>query len=200
MNKLLITIISSLSIFNCLSLRPPPITFTQTATAAEKQMLGDDKDIEKEGWLLSSVRTSSTGSNVWEREILDKNKEVDRSDEELFIALRKLAYFSGEMRDYKRKGFLAEGLDGNVHLNPKINESEYLNEYNSLKTRISEMIPQVNETRSLIRSKRLRTIDADIKDEKEREKRKKDNLLIYYKTVESGQYYEASQGSWKRKE
>ncbi|MCB1176570.1 MAG: DUF1318 domain-containing protein [Leptospiraceae bacterium] len=185
--------------YNC-TLTPPPITFTQTATAAEKQMLGEDKNIEKDGWILSSIRTSATGSDVWEREILDSSKEVDKSDEEMFMLLRKMAYFSGEVRDYKRKGYMGEALDGNLKSNPRIQESEYLEEYNSNKERIFSIIPKVNETRKAIYNKRILAISNNIKEEKEREKRKKELLLAYYKSIESGEYYEASPGSWKRKE
>ncbi len=201
--QLSIIIFSTLLLFfNCtlFSLRPPPITFTQTATAAEKQMLGDDKDIEKEGWLLSSIRTSSTGSNVWEREILDKNKEVDRSDEELFISLRKLAYFAGELRTYKKKGFIGEALDGQVKINPNMKQSEYFEEYGNYKQRIEAILPQDNETRAFVKAKRIQTLENDYKDEKTREKRRSEIHLVYYKTVESGEFFEFSSGKWKRKE
>ena len=53
MNKVsILALLISISLFtNCfLNLKPPPITFTQSQTAAEKQMIGEDKELEKDGW------------------------------------------------------------------------------------------------------------------------------------------------------
>ena len=46
---------------NCTTLRPQAITFTQSQTAAERQMIGEGKDLEKDGWIISSIRTSASG-------------------------------------------------------------------------------------------------------------------------------------------
>ncbi|HNN80312.1 MAG TPA: hypothetical protein PKL30_15605, partial [Leptospiraceae bacterium] len=69
-----------LSFVNCI-LTPPPITFTQSQTAAEKQMVGEDKELEKDGWLISSIKTSSSGSDEWKKDsILYEESEFKDKD------------------------------------------------------------------------------------------------------------------------
>ena len=71
MNKFYISMYFLIVLFfvNCFStLKPPAITFTQSQTAAEKQMIGEDKELEKDGWLISSIKTSSHGSDEWKKE------------------------------------------------------------------------------------------------------------------------------------
>ena len=65
MKKIIITIFC-FCLGSCQALinfKVPPFTITNAQTAAEKQMVGEDRDLEKDGWLVSSIQSSS-GANV----------------------------------------------------------------------------------------------------------------------------------------
>ncbi|MCC6275928.1 MAG: DUF1318 domain-containing protein [Leptospiraceae bacterium] len=182
----------------CLSLKPPPITFTQTQTSAEKQMVGEDKELEKNGWLIASIKTSSSGSENWQKESADD----DSSDKDYMIALRTIAYFAGELKKYKRHGILGESLDGSVRRNPLTKESKFEKDYSKpdLVKRVDEVVKIINEAREKVLNTRL-----------EKEKKKnlspkellilRENLaLTYYRETTTGEYFESQKGKWLRKE
>jgi hypothetical protein len=144
-------------------LNPPPITFTQSPTAAERQMLGDGKDIEKDGWILSSIRSSSSGSEIWEKEVLDKElyeKLTEKEkQEEIFVSYRNLAYLAGEVLLYKKKDFLGEAMDGKLSICPFWKDSVYKEEFSNLKERIEKVLSLVNENRTWIYKQRLELLE-----------------------------------------
>lgn len=189
-----------LSFFNCLSLKPPTITFTQSPTAAEKQMLGEGKDIERDGWILSSVRTSSTGSEIWEKEYLEKDLLRVSSKDEIFIQFRTLAYFAHEIRGYKKKGFVGETLSGKLAVNPRYRESIFREEFPPLQKRIEESLKIVNESRTWVTGKRIENLSTMKLKPEEIEKKRKKIQNSFYEMVESGEFYEEKPGVWKVKD
>ncbi len=199
MKNIIFFFIISFSFF-CISLKPPTITFTQSPTAAEKQMLGEGKEIEKDGWILSSVRTSTTGSEIWEKEHLDQDLLKVSSKDELFVHLRTLAYFASEIRDYKKKGFIGETISSQLALNPRYKESIFRDEFLALKTRIEEVLKLVNESRSWVIQKRIENLSKLNLKPEELEKKKKKIQTAFYETVESGEFFEEKPGVWKVKD
>jgi hypothetical protein len=185
---------------NACVLKMPPITFTQSGTAAEKQMIGEEKHIEKDGWILSSIRSSATGSEIWERENLTKNVAIDHEDPEFISALRVIAYFAPEINRYKKKFFIGEALDGKVKLNPLLKETRFHKEYDNVQNRLLEVIKNVNSARELIYNKRVQFIAKEKIDEKSIEQKKSKALLVYYNMVEIGEYYESSKNKWIKKD
>ncbi len=187
-------------ISNCTTLRPPAITFTQSQTAAERQMIGDGKELEKDGWIISSIRTSASGSDIWEKEILDKEIPEGELDETTYTALKSLAYLAKDVRDFKKKDFIGEALDGQIKVNPLLNESRFKKEFPESKTKIDELLKLVNASRKIIHDHKLQKLaNANLK-EQELLKQKEILLLSFYQTVEDGEYYEAKRGKWGRKE
>ena len=197
-NKILNFSIVIFLFIGCLSLKPPPITFTQTQTAAERQMVGEDKDLEKDVWILSSIRTSASGSDVWDKEVLDREIPEKELDENTYIALRVIAYKAAEIRDFKKKGFIGESLDGNLKLNPQVNEVRFYQDFLKIKQNIAETIELINESRRILYNKRIEKIDKQLK-EAQINKKKEQYLLTYYSSVEYGEYYESSKGKWSKK-
>jgi len=187
---------------NCtfLSLRPPAITFTQSQTAAERQMIGEGKDLEKDGWIISSIRTSASGSDVWEKEILDKEIPEGELDEVTYTALKRLAYLSKDVRDFKKKDFIGEALDGQIKINPLLNESRFKKQFPESKKQIDELIQMVNESRRIVYESKLQKLNSMNLKEQELIKKKDALQLSYYQLVEDGEYYEAKRGKWGRKE
>ncbi|MCB1179312.1 MAG: DUF1318 domain-containing protein [Leptospiraceae bacterium] len=200
MIKLTIFLFISLYFFNCFSeLRPPPITFTQTQTAFEKQMIGEEKELEKDGWLIASIKTSSSGTEEWKREGFEEEGN-EESIKEIISLQRGIAYTSSEIRKLKIDGVLGEGLDG--YLN-KINFIQEINQekYNSQesKKRVDELIKIVNEYRKRLREIRIENSKKKLS-EQELSEYKKNLQLEYYSSVISGEYFEKAKGKWEKKE
>lgn len=187
---------------NCtfLSLKPPAITFTQSQTSAEKQMIGEDKNLEKDGWIISSIRTSASGSDIWEKEILDNEIPEGELDETTYTALKRLAYLSKEVRDNKKKDFIGEALDGQIKINPLVNESRFKKEFPVNKQKIEELLSMVNESRKIIYENKISRLAKENLKEQELLKRKQKYLLVYYDMVEDGEYFEVKSGKWGRKD
>lgn len=182
------------------TLNPPPITFTQSPTAAERQMLGDGKDIERDGWILSSVRTSASGSEIWEKEVLDKELFAKASKDEVFVKYRILAYLANEVRGYKKKDFIGESLSGKLAINPNWKESRYQEEFLQKQERIEKFIKTVNETREWLYNKKLELLYQKNLKPVELEKEKNRLRLVYYNQTEVGEYLEIKPNIWKKKE
>ncbi|EMO25843.1 hypothetical protein LEP1GSC170_2013 [Leptospira interrogans serovar Bataviae str. HAI135] len=176
---------------NCV-IKSPLITFTQTQTAAEKQMIGEDRILEKDGWLISSVKNSSAGAEVWKKDFSGENYAL--GDQNILMSLKALAYLAPEIRTWKEEGFLAEGLDGKLRINPAASEAGIKNELSKtdVKSRLESLISLTNEHRNKVVFSRF---------ENDSSKEKSEHLkLTWYRLVEKGEYYEKSPGKWIRKE
>ena len=191
-NNLILFIILYIIFFESCTVRLPAITFTQSGTAAEKQMIGNDKEIEKDGWILSSVKTSALGSEIWKRENLNNEIYLPENDEEVVLHLKRIAYLAPEIKVYKNKSFVGESLDGKVKVNPNLNLTKYSSEYPDVKARVEEIIRLTNESRSFLHTKKSERIDTEFKDPKKANTEKNNSIFIYYNLVEDGDYYEIS--------
>ena len=199
-NNLILFIILYIIFFESCTVRLPAITFTQSGTAAEKQMIGNDKEIEKDGWILSSVKTSALGSEIWKRENLNNEIYLPENDEEVVLHLKRIAYLAPEIKMYKNKSFVGESLDGKVKVNPNLNLTKYSSEYPDVKARVEEIIRLTNESRSFLHTKKSERIDTEFKDPKKANTEKNKSIFIYYNLVEDGDYYEISKNKWVKKE
>ncbi|EMJ96478.1 hypothetical protein [Leptospira alstonii] len=180
-------------------IKSPLITFTQTQTSSEKQMIGEDRILEKDGWLISSVKTSSAGSEVWKKDFSGDN--YAGGDKDILMSLRALAYLAPEIKTWKEEGFLAEGLDGKLRINPAAGEAGIKNDLSKkeVKFRIDSLIALANEHRNKVIAVRsgsdLKTIS------KEKSEHLKVHLeQTWYRLVEKGEYFEKSPGKWMRKD
>lgn len=173
-----------------IELKAPPITFTQTQTASEKQMVGEDRDIEKDGWLISSIKSSSSGSELWQRDSNDSG----HSDKDYVFLLKKHAYLNPELLEYRMRGILGESYDGRVKRNksfalpPGITESA-----------IQDFADRVNETR-------VQIWDLQVKKELEKNPKLDAKQLrlsfqqYYFLGAEYGEFREVSANRWEKKE
>lgn len=192
-------------LFFCLFLtsctvRLPAITFTQSGTAAEKQMIGTDKEIEKDGWILSSVKTSALGSEIWKREYLTNDLYLPEKDEEVLLHLKRMAYFAPEIKLYKTKGYIGEALDGKLKINPLLKTTKFARDFEDVKTRIDEFLKLTNESRSFLFAKKVQKIEKEFKDDQKIKTEKKKVQFTYYNLVEDGEYFEISSNKWIKKE
>jgi len=204
MNKVSIsTLLISISLFaNCfLNLKPPPITFTQAQTAAEKQMIGEDKELEKDGWLISSIKTSSSGSDEWKKDTL-LYEESGFKDKDYYTLLSIITYLAPEVKLYKSKGLLGEGLNGLLQKPNIVLSKTVLEEYSSTekKTRIEEVTKLTNDSRVRIYETRiLSELNSEKSKSEDINKLKERIILTNYNNAESGEYLEVTKGKWAKK-
>ena len=186
---------------NCfLNLKPPPITFTQSQTAAEKQMVGEDKELEKDGWLISSIKTSSSGSDEWKKDAL-LYEESEFKDKDYYALLSVIAYLAPEVKSYKAKGLLGEGLNGLLQKPAFTLDKSTLDEFSSSekKKRLEEVSKLINDSRVRIYETRILSLTKSDKPKEDFYKLKEKIILSNYNNLETGEYYEVAKGSWTKK-
>ncbi|MCP4136257.1 MAG: YdbL family protein [bacterium] len=91
---------------SCLRVAPPTINLTGQKTAVERQIVGDYKELEKDAWAVSSVKST-----------VQKSKGGDATaggDPELFKALKVREFHKEKIREYKTEGALGETNTGYV--------------------------------------------------------------------------------------
>jgi len=185
----LFTVISYIPFFGCFSLlKPPPITFTQSQTAAERQMIGENKEIESDGWLLSSIKTSAIGPVEWKKDKLEEFKSSEQT-EDFKVLYKIILHTTPEIKKLKTLKYIGENLQGYLSIIEDKRDPSFDKIYPSQndKKRIRELIALVNETRNKLFNL--------IKDSKSKITTKE-----YLKTVEFGEYYEEKKGIWILKE
>jgi len=184
-----IMVISQITFFGCFSLlKPPPITFTQSQTAAERQMIGENKEIESDGWLLSSIKTSAIGPVEWKKDKLEEFKSLEQT-EDYKVLFKIILHTTPEIKKLKTLKYIGENLQGYLSIIEDKRDPSFDKIYPSQndKKRIKELIALVNETRNKLFNL--------IKDSKNKITTKE-----YLKTVEFGEYYEEKKGVWILKE
>ena len=145
-------------------------------------MIGEDKELEKDGWLISSIKTSSSGSDEWKKDTL-LYEESGFKDKDYYTLLSIITYLAPEVKLYKSKGLLGEGLNGLLQKPNIVLSKNVLEEYSSTekKTRI---LSELNSEKSK---------SEDINKIKER------IILTNYNNAESGEYLEVTKGKWSKK-
>lgn len=177
----------SLNLLHCFSeLRAPPITLTKTLTAAEKQMIGEDKELEKNGWVIASIKSSSTGAEDWRN-----FQEESTNQTELEESKKILVYSSFEIYRLKKEGILGESLSGNL---------EFVNLPKDLpdKERLESLVKLTNQARNKLREIQVSSNKPKLSTE-ELKKLEQNLKLEYWRTVEHGMFFEESKGVWKKK-
>lgn len=89
---------------SCLEISPPEIHITGEKTAIESQIVGDYRELEKDAWIVSSVKTGV---------VRTKGSPVAMSgDEELFRAMKVREFNEDAIRRYKDEGAVGEAGTG----------------------------------------------------------------------------------------
>lgn len=175
---------------SCFSLlKPPPITFTQSQTVAEKQMLGDNKELQPDGWLISSTKTSALGPIEWRKEYREEF-ENPKDGEEYRLLLKIIFHTAPEIKNLKQLKYVGENMEGSLSIleakrDPKFDKIYRKEEQ---KKRANELIQLVNKTRMRIKELLVQN--------------KKVNMILHNKSfpAEIGEYYEERKGIWIIKE
>jgi uncharacterized protein YdbL (DUF1318 family) len=90
---------STSEIPSCCWIAPPDINLTGQKTVIERQIVGDYRELEKDAWVVSSVKTNMAGRGTGR-------------DEEIFSAFRTREELNAVVRKYKDDGAVGENQSG----------------------------------------------------------------------------------------
>ena len=90
---------------SCLSVIPPSLNLTSEKTVIERQIIGDYMELEKDAWIVSSVKTTHSSGRA---------KADISGDPELMKAEKLREFHAGRLAEYKSEGAAGEGNDGFV--------------------------------------------------------------------------------------
>ena len=91
---------------SCCVISSPKINLTGEKTVVERQIVGDYREIEKDSWIISSVKTTVQRSGGTGTAVV--------GDSELYLALKIMDFHLDKIRKYKDKGALGEANTGYV--------------------------------------------------------------------------------------
>ncbi len=177
----------------CVSVDVPPITLTPERTAAERQLIGEDKELEKNGWLIASSQNAGQEKLAGER-----NEEgADRLAKTrlYYRQLGVLEFYEEMVRDYKTGGLLGEGRDGLLRpvpprLAPRTGKYRVQAEQENA-LRVAE---EVNRARRRILLYRLEKEEAGAK----REELEREMRLFHIRQSRPGDWIQNEKGAWER--
>lgn len=90
---------------SCISIAPPDVNLTGDKTVIESQIVGEYRELEKDAWTLSSVKTSISRKNI---------SGKMSGDPELFKYLKVRDFHSDKIKEYKSEGALGETNTGYI--------------------------------------------------------------------------------------
>ncbi len=88
---------------SCLSVVPPSLNLTSDKTVVERQIIGDYMELEKDAWIISSVKTSHSSG---------RSRADMTGDPELLKAEKVRSFHAERLQAYKAEGAAGEGSDG----------------------------------------------------------------------------------------
>lgn len=152
-------------------------------------MLGENRELEPDGWLISSIKTSSFGPIEWRREFNEEFTDPKDADE-FRKSLKIIFHTAPEIKNLKQLHYVGENLKGMLSILENKKDGKFSKFYRTedQKTRARELVGLVNRTRERI-------------NEILQKNKKKDNKNSNYtQSVEVGEFYEDKQGVWILKE
>ena len=211
MTYLLIAVI--LSSFQC-AIIIPPITFTGTKTATEKQIIGEQTELEDDVWMISSAKTTSEVDVGSDEELVVKRRAIEKENKHMYLAFSILDIYSEYLAELKKDRVVGENSKGllsnlinvkSIELEEEIRE-KYNKKYKNDKIRgksysmLIKTIEQVNIARGhllegyIVNQKRLNPqFKPNKKDMFSRLKER------YYKAALKGEYIQNDKGQWEKK-
>ena len=189
----------------------PPITLTGSKTAIEKQIIGEDNEIEEDVWLISSVKTVQGKK---EQELSSKKAKDSKKNSLTYKAIAILDVFEPYLSKLKKDLVVGEDQNGfvsNLFLEKKVNPpKEAYKKYDAKLAQdpekgrpyrmLIETVKQVNKARNML-------VKGYIIHQKNKNRDYKPNRisllqemrLKYQSLTLPGRYIQKSNGVWERK-
>lgn len=198
----------------CITL--PPITLTGPKTAAEKQIIGEQNELEEDVWMISSAKVTS-GAKIKSK----KNQKAQTKEETVFAeqAFAILYSFSEELEQLKSDGVIGENKDGLLsnllsvseielpeevrkeYAPPQAGNQENANEDKSKPWRtLVKTVEEVNKARLLIaKSYIINQQKAGLKLQAEPAEIIRSYRENYHNQAKKGEYIQNDDGTWEKK-
>lgn len=175
------------SVPSCITVVPPAISLTGEKTVIERQIVGDYRELEKDAWTISSVKTT-TGRSASQGQI--------SGDPEIVKAVKIRDYISDKLIAYKKEGSVGEGGDGFV----AYRETKKYESSSDLKKALILVIEEENKSRKTIFTRSLMNIEGV-----EPGKVKVENFGKLFAeeqraVAEKGDWIQDNSGRWTRKQ
>lgn len=100
------TILIFSTVPSCITIEIPTPTITGEKTVIERQIVGDYRELEKDAWMLSSVKT-----NIQRKR---GTASIIGGDRILFRAMKIREFHLDKIREYKNNGAIGEGNHGYI--------------------------------------------------------------------------------------
>jgi len=123
---------------SCISIAPPEINITGEKTVIERQIVGEYRELERDAWVVSSVKTSTDKSKA--------GKKPAGGDRQLFMAMKVRDFHLEKINLYKAEGAIGEMNTGFIKY---METARYKNDRESKKILMS-VIKNENDARTTI--------------------------------------------------
>ncbi|MCB1309826.1 MAG: DUF1318 domain-containing protein, partial [Leptospiraceae bacterium] len=178
---------------SCISIDIPPITLTPARTAAERQLIGEEGEVEEDGWLIASSQSTSEYDGVSGGQAVEGQGTM--------TALRRyhvetgvIEFYNEPVREYRAARVLGEGYDGRLHPVPAEvapRQGRYRNpEEMAIAAQIAS---EVNRAREWLYSYHSQNAPADQSEDIE-----KKYLRRFYLEARSGEWVLDENNRWLR--
>jgi len=187
----------------------PPLSVTGTKTAAEKQIIGEQTELEKDVWMISSARTTSSVDLKQEKREKTPREEAREENAYTYKGLAIIEVFTPELAALKKDGVVGENNNGLVSNLLKVEGIEIPQEIQdqykeapgntSYKTLV-ETVKQINQARLyivegyILNQKRIYPDFNPDKNELLKTQKSK-----YQGVAAKGDYIQLDTGEWVRK-
>ncbi len=137
----------------------PPITLTPSRTAIERQLIGENREIEPDGWMVASTRnTSEQEQSDTDSSLKDTKMKLAR---EYYREIGVLEFYSDIVREYKGMALLGESQSGYLEMVPATisgrslhqssgeeieNSRRVMEEVNHARSRINQIVRELEGT------------------------------------------------------
>ncbi|MCR9140989.1 MAG: YdbL family protein [bacterium] len=150
----------------CISVDIPPITLTPERTAAERQLIGTEGEIESEGWLIASAQSASPEGRVPGARAVAGSNDLDAlygENRRYRIEAGVLDFYNPTVLKFRSQELLGEGFDGRLRVVPaNLSRARFSEESDTA----AEVAREVNRARlwiyEYLRSEARKTDDAKL--------------------------------------
>ncbi|MDY6967330.1 MAG: DUF1318 domain-containing protein [Spirochaetota bacterium] len=160
---------------SCCLISPPKIHLTGEKTVVERQIVGDYRELEKDSWAVSSVKTNVQRS---------KGMTITGQDKDLLLAYKIREFHEEKIRKNKDEGAIGEENSGFIAY---IQMSKYENN-KDLKKLLMKLIQEENKARNTIFKRTL--LESGIQEVKE------EQISAFGKRFAEEQRAMARKGDW----
>ncbi|MEQ9362671.1 MAG: hypothetical protein RIF32_00425 [Leptospirales bacterium] len=183
----------------CISVDIPPITLTPERTAAERQLIGTEGEIESEGWLIASTQSAGPEGRVPGARSGEAGGAPDplRSENRRYrIEAGVLDFYNPSVLKFRRLELLGEGFDGRLRSVPaNLSRARFSEESDTA----AEVAREVNRARLWI-YEYLRNEQARENDATNGQSLREEYLTRWYADAKtrSGEWVYTEQKQWVR--